>query len=371
MDMADIVDRLARDIVTMYAEAEADLLRAIQVELLTGDNTPGLEEMYLRMGKLRQAAREIVEGLETRMPEVVDGIMSTAIEGGRQAVVNQLSALGITADIGIVAGTVTGSVAATFVKVDLVNKLSDLHNRILRYPDDVYQKVVGRNVTSAILGTSTNRQSQQASWREFLSEGVYGFVDKSGRNWNLATYTEMASRTAIMRAWDEAHNSQMGTYGMDLVTPIVRQDACDRCARWAGKIMAIKGVAGDQQMEHATNDGEFINVHVDSTVEAAREDGFKHPNCVCVLVAYLPGLSVPADAVKHDPELEKNREDLRAAERAVRKAKRELALATPLEEAAYRSDLNEARAKIRDIVKNTPQLRKRYREQLNLGNTRR
>lgn len=370
MDMADVIDRLARDVVEMYADAEQRLLKAIQVEVLTGRNTPGLEDMYLRMGKLRQAAREIVTELETRMPETVDAVMASSVEGGRQAVIQQLSALGITTDIAVVTGAVVGSVAAAYVKADLVNKLSELHNRILRYPDDIYQKVIGRNVTNAILGATTNRLAQQDAWREFLSQGVYGFVDKSGRNWNLATYTEMATRTAIMRSWDEAHNDQMGSYGLDLVTPIVRQDACDRCARWAKKILSIKGPAGKQMIEHATNDGEYVEVQVHSTVEAAREDGFKHPNCVCSLVAYLPGLSIPHDAVKYDPELEKNRDDLRAAERAVRKAKRELALATPNEQAAYRADLNEARAEIRDIVKNTPQLRKRYREQLNLGATR-
>lgn len=370
MPMADIVDRLAREIVGMYADAENRLIQAMKLELLTGRETPGLEAMSKHIAKLRAAAKEIADELGRTMPEVVDDIMESAVEGGRLAVIEQLSGLAQTASLATVGPAVVGSLAAAMVKVDLVNALADLHNRILRYPDDIYQQVVARNVTNAVLGVTTNRLAQQDAWREFLREGVYGFVDKSGRRWNLATYSEMATRTAVMRAWDEAHNAQMSTYGMDLVTPIVRQDACDRCARWAQKILSISGPAGDRQVQHAYKDDVWITVHVDSTVEQAREDGFKHPNCVCTLVAYLPGLSIPHDSTGYDAEMQKDRDDLRAAERAVRKAKRDLALATPDGDPDAQAALNQARAKIREIVKNTPQLRKRYREQLNLGNTR-
>lgn len=368
--MADIVDRLAREIVGMYADAETRLIRAMKLELLTGRETPGLEAMAQHIAKLRLAAQEIADELGKTMPEVVDEIMESAVEGARHAVVTQLAGLGQTLDIAVVGSAVVGSLAAELVKVDLVNSLSELHNRILRYPDDVYQRVIASNVTNAILGVTTNRLAQQDAWREFLSEGVYGFTDRAGRNWNLATYSEMATRTAVMRAWDEAHNAQMTSYGMDLVVPVVRQDACDRCARWAGKIMSIMGPAGDRQVQHATKDNVWETVHVHSTVADAREQGFKHPNCVCVLVAYLPGLSVPHDSTGYDAQMQKDRDDLRAAERAVRKAKRDLALAAPHDDPDARADLNAARAKIREIVKDTPQLRKRYREQLNLGHTR-
>lgn len=370
MPMADIVDRLAREIVGMYADAETRLIRAMKLELLTGRETPGLEAMANHMAKLRLAAQEIAEELGKTMPEVVDEIMESAVEGARNAVISQLAGLGQTLDIAAVGPAVVGSLAAELVKVDLVNSLSELHNRILRYPDDVYQRVIASNVTNAILGATTNQLAQQDAWREFLREGVYGFVDRSGRNWNIATYSEMATRTAVMRAWDEAHNAQMTSYGLDLVVPVVRQDACDRCARWAEKIMSIKGPAGDRRVQHATKDDVWVTVHVHSTVEEARAEGFKHPNCVCVLVAYLPGLSVPHDSTGYDPQMQKDRDDLRAAERAVRKAKRDIALATPLEDPDARADMNAARAKIREIVKNSPQLRKRYREQLNLGHTR-
>lgn len=371
MEVVDVVDRLGAEIAGMYADAENRLLNAIRLQVQAGLDHERASEMLARIQDLRTAAQEIVTELENLGPQAVDDVIQAAISGGAQAAIAEMAGFATAADITAATVGIPGAMAANLMKADLYSSLEKLHMRILRYPDDVYRRMVGQSATDAILGLTTNRQAQQKAWSKLLGEGITGFVDVSGRKWNLATYTEMATRTAVMRSWDDAHNVQLQSFGQDLVTPVVEFDACEKCARWIGKILALTGTAGTRELEHITEDGVFVRVKVDATVEGAREEGFKHPNCVCKLEAYLPGLSVPMGAVEYDEEQERNREDLRAAERAVRKAKRDQATALdPVSAEKARNDLNKARAEIRRIVDETPQLRKRYREQPNLGNRR-
>jgi len=368
MTAADIVDLLGAEIAGMYADAEIRLLQAIKLEVKDSLRRHRAEQMLVRVEEMRRAAQQIVQELQQLTPEAVDRVIESAVAGGAQAAIQQLSLLQTATDITVATMGLPGVMAANLIKADLTSRLERLHSRILRYPDDIYQKVVGKHATDAVLGLATNKQTQQKIWRDFLSQGVNGFIDVSGRRWNLATYTEMATRTAVMRSYDDAHNAQLQQLGQDLVTPVVSYDACKRCAAWAGKILSISGLPGVREMQHQTQDGVFIRVNVDNTVDGARAEGFKHPNCVCVLAAYFPGLSIPMDSPGYDEEAEQAREDLRAAERSVRKAKRDLALAfDDFEETEARRDLAKARQKIQEIVKNTPQLRKRYREQLDLG----
>jgi hypothetical protein len=59
----------------------------------------------------------------------------------------------------------------------------------------VYQRII-TEVTGAVTnGTSTRLAAARVAINKFADEGVTGFVDKSGRRWELATYVEMAIRT--------------------------------------------------------------------------------------------------------------------------------------------------------------------------------
>lgn len=367
---ADVIERLAADIAGMYANAELSLLRAIQAELQAGISRPGALETSVRLDLLRRAARQIVDRLREQMPETVARIMEAAATGGAAAALSQLAALSDLTDITQRTMWAAGNTAANLLAADLTSALEQLHLRILRYPDDVYQKVIGQYAPGHLLTLQTGRQAELAAWREFLRQGVTGFVDKSGRNWNLATYTEMATRTAIRRAWNDAHSAQMSANGMDLVTPIVGNSACEKCARWAGRILTNGTRTGTIEVEHAIQDGVFIRVQVDATVEEARRQHWQHPNCRCTLVAYLPGLTVPVDATTYSEEDEQARERLRALERKVRKTKRDKALAgSDISRRAEEAKIRRLQAEIREHIEATGLNRKRYREQINLGHT--
>jgi hypothetical protein len=366
--MDEVIERMAADVAAMYARAEMAMVRAIVLDLKMSKDIPeGSIETSVRLSRLRQASQQIVAYLREAMPETVQRVLETAVEGGAHAALSQLSQLAGVIDITQRGVWLTGNVAANLLAADLTSRLEEMHLRILRYPDDVYRQAVAQYASETLFGKSSKR-TQQRIWQDLLNKGITGFTDSAGRNWNLATYTEMATRTATHRAWSDGHLESMAGNGQDLVSVIVGRGACRKCSEYAGKVLCYRGEPGRRSVEHATVDDTYVTVNVYSTVDQAREHGFLHPNCKCRLVAYLPGLSVPADQTSFSERENTARATLRNLEVQVRKSKMEaLTALSPGEQLAARRKTAALQSQIRAHVEDFNLQRKRYREQLNLG----
>ncbi|MER6874224.1 phage minor capsid protein, partial [Amycolatopsis sp. NPDC000673] len=265
------------------------------------------------------------------------------------------------------AGVVPGMQAAAILAADLTSRLEALPLRVLRWQQDAYQTAVAAAAPDQLLGTGTIHSAQRAAWDRLAAQGVTGFVDRAGRDWNLASYVEMAVRTATGRAWNDGHLARMASAGVELVTITRSRHACQLCTRWEGRVLALSGPASERQVEHTLTD-ETVTVDVVATVEQARLDGLMHPNCRHQFVPFLPGVTKLDEVREHDAKAEQDREDLRALERKVRRNKRKAAAAlTDDERQAAERRVRETQAEIREHVKRTGLNRKRYREQVNLG----
>lgn len=379
-DDRDALDRLVAQLVELYATAERRLQASLAAQMRAGlEVDPVHPERALRLGELQTEAQRVARWLAASTPEVLDRILATAAERGTEAALHELAeAHGYTITPGQSparpAPTValTGAGAAATIRADLSNALEDVTRRVLRYPDDVYRRVIGATATEVVLGTGTTRTAQQAAWNRLLDQGVTGFTDRAGRRWQLTSYVEMATRAATRRAFDDAKVGSLQEAGVDLVSVVVGYDSCERCARWSGRILrTTPGPTGRVTLERADGDGE-VTVRIDGTLDEAKAAGWRHPNCTCTTVAYLPGLSVVQDATTHDPEAEANRARLRYLEREVRKAKSEAGFALDDDDRRHaNARVRELQARIRELVDETGLIRQRHREQPNLGHVRR
>jgi hypothetical protein len=315
---------------------------------------------------------------------VLARILDTAAQRGATAALGELSdlvgATDATARAGLgPAGAIVnptralpGAAAAATIRADLTNALADVTRRVLRYPDDVYRRAIAATSTDVVLGMGTTRTAQQAAWNRLLDGGVTGFTDVRGRRWALSSYVEMATRSATRRAFDDAKVTALQDAGVELVTVVVGYDSCEACARWSGRILrTTPGPTGKLRLQHATEDRE-VTVHVAGTLDSAKAAGWRHPNCTCTTVAYLPGLSVVQDATTYDPDAEAARARLRHLEREVRKAKGDAAAAVDDESRrAANAKVRELQAAIREHVDEHGLIRQRHREQPNLAHVRR
>jgi len=173
----------------------------------------------------------------------------------------------------------TSSQAATMLTMDLTSRLEDMALRIARYPQDAYQRIISLTASNTLLGTTTSLRMQQASVQRFLSEGITGFVDKADRHWRIGSYAEMAGRTAVNRAYNDAGVWRMQQSGVNLVTVQGGLDSCPQCAPWVGRILSTDGSTGDVEVQHATEDRTVI-VTVAATLDTARGAGLMHPNAI-------------------------------------------------------------------------------------------
>ncbi len=194
---------------------------------------------------------------------------------------------------------------------------------ILRSATDAYRAVVAEATSGVVAGAQTRRQAAQRALDRWALRGITAFRDSRGRQWDLASYAEMATRAASQRAMVAAHNATLQSNGVDLVIVSNAPQECERCRPFEGRVLALTGGSGRQQVR-AENPatGNYVLVDVYDSLSGAQAKGFMHPGCRHSLGAYLPGVTEPHAGPTADPEGDAARRRLRELERRVRAARR-------------------------------------------------
>jgi len=208
-----------------------------------------------------------------------------------------------------------------------------------------------------LLGTQTRREAAQSALNVFARRGVVGFVDKSGRGWDMASYVEMAVRSSTAHAAVAAHSDRLQTYGMDLVIVSNAPQECKLCRPFEGKVLSL---SGDTKGAISASGG----VRVYASMADAVSRGLYHSNCRHSQSLYQPGIT-KAPTNTADPQGDADRQRLRYLERQVRASKRVQAAALdPAAAKAAGVQVRLRQAQIRDHVANTTAKRQPAREGL-------
>lgn len=367
-DVQALIYRISMQVSRTFQDAETRLLAQIARRMIRElPENPDLAALLDVVRELEAYASEVTAGI-TR--EWAEEIVARAAREGAAAVVALPSLPQATtlADQHVL--------AAALIAFDLGNKFADMRARILRYPrdamgefvvgGDVYQQVIADTAGMVPLGAPI-AAARKAALQAFLERGVTGFTDIAGRNWRIGTYSEMATRTAVTRAYTDAKVARAAELGIDLFSILGGNNACSHCAPWFGKILAASGATGRRTVAHSFRD-EPVTVFVDGTLADWRASGAGHPNCTCTPVEYLPGFSIPTSASGYDPAAHAARDRLRALEVRERDAKRSLEIAEAAgdEDRArkLRARILAIQAETREHVKATGQTRRYERAQV-------
>ena len=246
---------------------------------------------------------------------------------------------------------------------ELGQRLDNVHQAILRTPDDIYRQTVALGSAQSILEGQPLKVRHRRIWQQFVENGITGFTDESGRNWNLVSYVEMASRSSVASAYRAQQDHTLLENDVNLATIVTTSDACETCASWSGKIIALDGLPPGRKRLWSPITGKNEDVTIHATKQQAIEDGLWHPICQCTQVAHFPGDAKPTPTPYNESE-HKARMKQRYHERKIRQLKRE-ALADP--EFDYSARIKHHQTQIRSLVDNYQLSRKREREQINFG----
>lgn len=376
LDLSGTIESSTAALVTRYAEAEQRLITGSAVLVGQYLNTGSVQDRAVLQQALRLVARRIAFGLNATAATLARDVALEAARVGNLAAIREVTdALRdyprvrevYTRNTG--ATTPHGLRAAAHIAADLTDRLTAVHYRINRFADDAYRAATATAGIGQVTG-GTPQAAQREAWRKLTENGVTGFVDATGREWELSAYVEMAARTTAIRAFNASHQDRMTNLGIRYWTVGPTGFPCTLCLPWEGAILG--DTPGTFTEPHAVED-HTVTVEVRGTLEQARAAGLQHPNCKHTLIAYFPGVTALKTRSKAEiaeaTERFKETQRLRGMERAVRRSKlAEQAALTDTDKALARRRTRDLQARIRAYTDQTGLNRRPRREQLNLAN---
>ncbi|MEU9865494.1 phage minor capsid protein [Streptomyces sp. NPDC047971] len=364
-----MAEDLAHEVGLLYQDAESALLELLAAALEADIDSPRWAELKLAsIGNLRAAVEQVAEALQQDTDGAVRRALVTAYNRGRQAAVAELGALDIGREL-VARDTVPNAPAVDRLAASMAEDTRPLYQRITRAVVDTYRRIIGRAAGTQLLTGVTRRQASQRALNDFAAAGVTGFVDSADRNWDMASYAEMAIRSVTARAAIEGHIDALAEIRVGLVIVSDAPLECPLCRPWEGEILTLGAQPGPHtvRLPNERDHGRTtVAVHVAGSLVEARAAGLFHPNCRHSLGAYLPGVTTRPP---HHPTPGTSYEDTqrqREIERHIRRWKRVQAAA--MDETARRragSFVRKWQAAQRDHVAAHPDLRRKpAREQI-------
>ena len=190
---------------------------------------------------------------------------------------------------------------------------------ILRMADDVYRQTIFKAQMFYNSGASTLWKAVDMATKDFLSAGLNCIEYRNGARVNIASYSEMAIRTANKRANLMGSANKREEWGIHTVKISSHNSACPMCIQWQGKVY-IDDVYGAGTKEESKITGYPL-------LSVAVKGGMFHPNCKNGLSTYYEGISnPPKNPTKEEKDEMSRRYNLeqrqRECERNIRKYKR-------------------------------------------------
>lgn len=176
------------------------------------------------------------------------------------------------------------------------NDLKTANTAVLRMANDQYRQVIHKSAFFVGNGVFTEQQAAKMATKEltelqltklaidesnkdFLSRGLNSIEYADGRRVNIASYSQMAVRTANLRAQLMGEGDFRKSIGRHLVQATSHGGACPICQKWEKHIFIDDVYSGGSK-----KDGNYTLLSV------AMKQGFLHPNCRHGLTTYYPEL---------------------------------------------------------------------------------
>lgn len=192
------------------------------------------------------------------------------------------------------------------------NDLKTANTAILRMANDQYRQVIHKSAFFVGNGVFTEQQAARMAAKElteleltklaidesnkdFLNRGLACIEYADGRRLNVASYSQMAVRTANLRAQLMGEGDFRKSIGRHLVQATSHGGACPICQKWEKHIFIDDVYSGGSK-----KDGNYTLLSV------AMKQGFLHPNCRHGLTTYYPEAEGIEDETEEEYQADMN-----------------------------------------------------------------
>ena len=207
------------------------------------------------------------------------------------------------------------------------NDLKTANTSALRMVNDQYRQIIHKSAFFVGNGVFTEKQAAEQATAElrkkklttlavdeasknFLAGGLNCIEYKDGRRVNIASYSQMAVRTASLRTHLMGEGDFRASIGRTLVKVTTHGGACKLCTGWQGKVLVDDVYSGGKP------DGKH------TLLSDAMKQGFLHPNCRHGITTYYPELEEDDEDISVNEELEDLQQQYNYANRNVKRYKR-------------------------------------------------
>ncbi|WP_176884266.1 phage minor capsid protein [Nocardioides sp. YR527] len=352
---------LAAQVAAVYADVEVRLLSMMARYLEQGTESPDwLNTKMAELQTFRRRAMRLIAAGEDEAVELLVGALHTAYMRGQASAQGELDTNPDLTDEAMPAPRFADLAIQSMVAAQS-EQMRGLSLPIVRAAEGALRDIIVSVAAGSLTGATTRLQDAQTALDRLGSRGIRAVTDTAGRQWELQTYVEMATRTVTAQASVQGHLDRLEDAGINLFQVSDSPRECEICAPWEGKILSRGPVSAIQRNRRT---GKMESVRVDGTVEEATRAGLFHPNCTHNLSGYIHGATRTSDAGNDRAGYEAQQRQ-RQMERKVREWKRREAVAvTPAAKARARAKVKAWRDAIDAHTKEHGLPRKRNRETL-------
>lgn len=208
------------------------------------------------------------------------------------------------------------------------NDLKTANTSALRMANDQYRQIIHKSAFFVGNGVFTEKQAAAQAVEEisqkklttlavdeasknFLAGGLNCIEYSDGRRVNIASYAQMAVRTASLRTHLMGEGNFRASIGRTLVKVTTHGGACKLCTKWQGKVLVDDVYSGGKP------DGKH------TLLSEAMAQGFLHPNCRHGITTYYPELEEDDEIIEPvTPKQEETQQALNYAVKNVKKYRR-------------------------------------------------
>ncbi len=262
------------DIAAIYREMELHLIRSLKRNLgkhLTDEIAEGVEWKAWQAEKLKELKRyqrqnkDIINAYTSGLDKEIADILKEEFSQGAKSELNRYNEL-FDKNVSDSFFKLNDRKVNTLIK-SVNNDLDTANKAVLRMMNDTYRQTIHKAAFFAGNGVMTQKQAVDMATKDFLSRGLNVIEYKDGKRVNIASYAQMAVRTASQRAMLVGQGEFRKEIGETLIIITKHGTACKLCQPHEGKVYV------DDVYSNGKSDGKH------KLLSQAMKQGLFHPNC--------------------------------------------------------------------------------------------
>jgi hypothetical protein len=224
----------ANRLIKMYDQGEKDILKEINRLLLKAD-TPEYSLAWQKtvLARVRQIRGDLLAGSRTWCQQAIP---STYIEGFKWADADELAGDQVIAGFGGV-----HQQAVQVLAENAYSRFSSVDQIVGRQTEDIFRKVALENVRGSVMGYETTAKAAQQIKQDLADNGITGFVDKAGHEWDMGRYAKVTAQETTNQTFRAGSANRYQEHGHDLVRISEHEGACPLCDPFQGETFSLSG----------------------------------------------------------------------------------------------------------------------------------